>query len=159
MELRQVAAPRQKLEDLFLQIVKDAQQSRLATGGVTAGGGVAEFLRGQADEARDGREVIDDLLDAGAAETEPPDAQAEGAAPWQAPPSGPADDVIGKLVTGAAETAQDDESAEDDRQLQQRLATARRQADRGVIDDLLSKNPASDSADGEPDDPAEAPNQ
>ena len=155
-ELRQVSAPRQKLEDLFLRIVKDAQESRLATGGATAGGGVAEFLRAPAGEAHSGREVIDDLLAAGTAEAQPPGAQAETGALSPAPPSGPADDVISKLVTPAEETAEADESAEADRQGQEHRAAARRQADRGVIDDLLGKNPAGDAAEGESDEPTEA---
>jgi len=155
-ELRQVAAPRQKLEDLFLSIVKTAQESRLATGGATAGGGVAEFLRapaGQAHEAPSGREVIDDLLVGGGAEAQPPGGQDEAQALGPPLPSGPADEVISKLVTGAAETAGADHHA------QEHLAAARRHTDRGVIDDLLAKTLPNAAADGEPQDPTEAPSQ
>lgn len=158
-ELRQVAAPRQRLEDLFLRIVKNAQESRLATGGATSGGGVAEFLRASADDVHSGREVIDDLLAAGTVDTEPQAGQAETATPSPARPSGPADDVISKLVTAAAETTETDESAEAaeaDRQAHEHRAAARRQADRGVIDDLLGNKPASDADGGESDEATEA---
>ena len=64
-----MTAPRDKLESLFLQIVEDAQQQRLVTGGALAGGEMAEFLRG--DAPVDGEQVIEELISAGHQEEEP----------------------------------------------------------------------------------------
>lgn len=78
-----VAIPRDKLESLFLRIVEDAQALRLATGGVIAGGQVAEFLR--ADAPSGGRDVIEGLLRAGAERAD----ASRGEAPAEAPPEPP----------------------------------------------------------------------
>ncbi|HHH76513.1 MAG TPA: ABC transporter ATP-binding protein, partial [Phycisphaerae bacterium] len=65
-EIHEVSAPHDRLENLFLRIVNDARTERLSTGGALAGGAVADFLRhGQGDE---GRDVIDNLVAAGAPE-------------------------------------------------------------------------------------------
>ncbi len=157
-ELRQVAAPRQKLEDLFLSIVKTAQESRLATGGATSGGGVADFLRakdGQEDQAHSGQEVIADLLAPEKVAAEATDAQDEALDPL--PPTGPADDVIDSLVTAAVDTDTDEQAAEADRQAQAHSEASRRQADRGVIDGLLASKPPAGEVD--PDEPTEADTQ
>ncbi|MGA2266254.1 MAG: ABC transporter ATP-binding protein [Phycisphaerae bacterium] len=77
-----VTSPHDKLESLFLRIVQEAQDQRLATGGALAGGRMAEFLRGQAPEGR-GEKILQQLV--AAAEVSPP---AAGAAP-QAPSSAP----------------------------------------------------------------------
>ena len=51
-----VETPRDRLEAMFLRIVEEAQEQKLPTGGATAGGGVAEFLR---SDRAEGRQVID----------------------------------------------------------------------------------------------------
>lgn len=46
-QIDRVDHPRQKLEDLFLEIVHEAQQEGLATSGATSGGRTVDFLSGQ----------------------------------------------------------------------------------------------------------------
>ncbi len=91
-----VTAPRDKLESLFLRIVQEAQDQRLATGGALAGGPVAEFLRGQA--APTGRGVIEQLVAAASGTAEPTSAQGPPLPPLSAPPSQQAvlDDLLGR---------------------------------------------------------------
>ena len=58
-ELLEVSRPRTRLESLFMDIVNEAQAQRVATGGATAGGRVAEFLSSAPEE---GEDVIDRLV-------------------------------------------------------------------------------------------------
>ncbi|GIW74025.1 MAG: hypothetical protein KatS3mg103_0547 [Phycisphaerales bacterium] len=88
--VRRVAHPRQRLEDLFLQIVQEAQAERLETAGATHGGQTAGFLRADAQpEPAEGQALISDLVQADEppasadgdehqAETEPPQEVDEG---------------------------------------------------------------------------------
>jgi len=92
-EILDVVTPRDKLESLFLRIVKDAQERRLQTGGAVAGGQVAAFLRGEG-EAR-GREVIERLV----APAEAPEAAPSDEAPPEPAPA--RREVIRELVSGA----------------------------------------------------------
>ncbi|MFP4140562.1 MAG: ABC transporter ATP-binding protein [Planctomycetota bacterium] len=134
--VRSISPPRQKLEELFLRIVDEAQQQRMATGGATAGGEVAEFLRGQGDS---GRAVIEQLIHTEAVEettTEP----VESAEPASAVDH----EVLDELVGGG-----EDMTAEDDRSVSGTLPEGegsdqsvrqdqpRKNVDRGVIEDLL----------------------
>ncbi len=89
--VREVSLSRSRLEDLFLRIVREAQDERLTTGGAVAGGPVAQFLRGQEQDPT--REVIDELVRA--AQPEPPPPSPAAPVP-QAPP--PARRVIEELV-------------------------------------------------------------
>lgn len=141
--VREVAAPREKLESLFLRIVEDARQRRVATGGAVAGGQVAQFLRGTAEAAAPpaepvGRRVIEQLVTA--AETEgPPPAEAPGVTAPQAPEAEaaePAREVLDDLVRPAEGGA---EPAEAPRPgpAPARPAEPQEQVDRGVIDRLL----------------------
>ncbi|MFW5732634.1 MAG: ABC transporter ATP-binding protein [Planctomycetota bacterium] len=134
--VRSISPPKQKLEELFLRIVDEAQQQRMATGGATAGGEVAEFLRGQGDS---GRAVIEQLIHTEAVEettTEP----VESAEPASAVDH----EVLDELVGGG-----EDMTAEDDRSVSGTLPEGegsdqsvrqdqpRKNVDRGVIEDLL----------------------
>jgi len=56
--IEQVESPKQRLEDLFLEIVEKARQERVATSGATEGGHTADFLR---DEEADGDDLVDRL--------------------------------------------------------------------------------------------------
>ena len=119
-ELVEVAAPREKLESLFLRIVREAQDQRVATGGATAGGGVAQFLRGPADA---GQAVIDELLSTPKEAPQMP-AQSE-------PAPAPSDELLGDLVAPKAEPVQ-----------QQKVnprhkPAVQTQADSAVLDELL----------------------
>jgi len=62
-EITEDAAPRQKLEQLFLEIVDTARREQVATSGAQHGGETAEFLRTGDEEARgEGDELIDALV-------------------------------------------------------------------------------------------------
>ena len=83
-DVHEVSAPREKLESLFLQIVKEAQEQKVKTGGATHGGQVAEFLRGEEGEGKDvierlvaGARAEEQAAGARAAETQAPAARAE----------------------------------------------------------------------------------
>jgi ABC-2 type transport system ATP-binding protein len=133
-EVREVAAPRDKLESLFLRIVEEAQSQKLRTGGALAGGGVAEFLRAP----EEGREVIDRLV---AREPEiPVETQAE--TPAETAQVEPRADVLGELLSDLEPLdAAQPPSTEDEKSSPGAPAPEKRppapEADRKVIDDLL----------------------
>lgn len=93
-----VAKPRQKLEDLFLDIVERAKSEHVQTAGATSGGKTASFLAAQEGEA-----LIDKLVSATSepapnpmsAAQEPPAPQAQGTD----------DSVIGNLLAESAPQA------------------------------------------------------
>ncbi len=58
----EVGAPTQRLEDYFLNVVREARRERLVTAGAEVGTGTAGFLGGQ---ERSGDELIDELVQAG----------------------------------------------------------------------------------------------
>ena len=60
--IRTVSAPRQKLEELFLGIVEDAQNEKASTSGAMHGGSTASFLKGDESEHEQGSALIDSLL-------------------------------------------------------------------------------------------------
>lgn len=60
--IRHVAAPRQKLEELFLGIVEQAQREKASTSGAMHGGLTAAFLRGDESEQQQGESLIESLL-------------------------------------------------------------------------------------------------
>lgn len=92
-----VAKPRQRLEELFLDIVARAQLERLGTSGATHGGQTAAFLKG--GEGDEGEGLIDRLL---TEEDERPAAAIveERAALGPTAGSGPDVSVIDSLVSG-----------------------------------------------------------
>jgi ABC-2 type transport system ATP-binding protein len=126
--LREVAVPRERLENLFLRIVEEAQAQRLVTAGVTAGGAVAEFLRTGVD-AEEGQALIDKLVDV--AEPVQPAPMPE---PVEAEP-GPAEvAMLDELISAGRQN----EDEQPDRPQPPAPPPKRPdQADRGVIDDLL----------------------
>ncbi len=85
--LLRVSRPRQKLEDLFVDIVKKAQAERAETSGAQHGGKTAAFLKAEPE----GAALIERLS---AASDEP----RRRAAPEPVAPAGPDDDVLRKLV-------------------------------------------------------------
>ena len=56
--IEQVESPKQRLEDLFLDIVEQARKERIATSGATEGGETAAFLR---SEKQSGDDLVDHL--------------------------------------------------------------------------------------------------
>jgi ABC-2 type transport system ATP-binding protein len=119
--VRGVSMSRARLEDLFLRIVREAQDQRLSTGGSVAGGQVAEFLRAGPQDPT--REVIDELVRA--AQPEPPPISAP--AP-QAPQSARA--VIDELVA----------PTEPPPQASAPKTIEAPQADQAVLDSLLGRD-------------------
>jgi ABC-2 type transport system ATP-binding protein len=83
--IERVEHPRQKLEELFLQIVERARAEQVATSGAAAGGPTAKFLLG---EEREGEELIDTLVR--------PQPEPAPAARLQAPPPQGAERVAEK---------------------------------------------------------------
>jgi ABC-2 type transport system ATP-binding protein len=135
-EVREIAAPRDKLETLFLRIVADAQQRRVATGGVIAGGEVAGFLRGLEPGGAEprGRQVIDELVAAAGGERPAPaPAPAEPAPP---PKPEPAAEVIDDLVEAARQAPPDGQEAPPPEREEEAPP-----ADRAVLDELMGKPP------------------
>ncbi|MCE2881526.1 MAG: ABC transporter ATP-binding protein [Planctomycetaceae bacterium] len=55
-----VSAPRQTLEELFLDIVEKARAEQVATSGAQSGGSIASFLK--ADEGASGDQLVDSLV-------------------------------------------------------------------------------------------------
>lgn len=116
-DLFQVGRPRDRLESLFLKIVHEAQEQRLATGGAVAGGQVAEFLRAAPSQ---GQAVLEQLV--------APAASAEQAPAPRPSPAPAVQEVIDDLVAPAARQAPE----------QAAPASPAPQVDRSVIDSLLS---------------------
>ena len=124
VDVERVAAPRQRLEDLFLEIVERARADKASTSGAQAGGPTAAFLRG--DESQ-GTGLIEELAAA-------PAAAPKSAAPVApAAPAAPVADraVLDDLVSGkpsAPAAAPAPRTATPD---------APKGVDQSVIDDLL----------------------
>jgi ABC-2 type transport system ATP-binding protein len=96
--IERVSAPRQRLEDLFIDIVERARAERVETSGaLNTGGAAAAFLRGEQDEAGEG--LIERLT------THEP-GHAEHAAPEPAPerPAEPEPSIVDELVGRDAAT-------------------------------------------------------
>lgn len=68
--IERVDAPRQKLEDLFIQIVESARADQVATSGANQGGRTAAFLLNEASQVA-GSDVIDALASASNEPTTP----------------------------------------------------------------------------------------
>ncbi|MGH7133153.1 MAG: ABC transporter ATP-binding protein [Phycisphaerales bacterium] len=93
-----VSQPRQKLEELFMEIVERATKARLATSGAQAGGVTASFLTAEKPE---GQSLINELL-----KTEPAARAAEATgASEPAKPAGPDASVLDALVAKPAAPA------------------------------------------------------
>jgi ABC-2 type transport system ATP-binding protein len=133
-----VAAPRGRLENLFLQIVKDAQAARVATSGVGAAGAIPDFL-GASTATSD--EIIQSLLKA--SDIEAPAEPREVHAPQ---PSPQVQEVIEQLLRpqapAATPAAPSGVSSAEQAGRSAAPATPASparpvEADRGVIDNLL----------------------
>ncbi len=73
--IQRVTKPRQRLEDLFLEIVEQARAEQATTSGATSGGETAAFLKSTDTES--GRDLIDKLVKAEAPAPSPVVAPAE----------------------------------------------------------------------------------
>ncbi len=126
VEVERVAAPRQRLEDLFLQIVERARNDRAATSGAGAGGPTAAFLRG---EEKEGGGLIADL-----------EAVAQAPKPVVATvPATPTADtaVLDALVSGKPVTAATKAEPGAPAPKTTKAPEPPKDVDRSVIDDLL----------------------
>ncbi len=132
-----VTTPSDRLETFFLRIVKQAQQARQTTSGVSAGGQIADFLSVGAPE---GAAVVDSLM--AAAEPRPQPAAQPTTAPEHA--EGERREIIEDLVSGPDAAAPREDAPAPPPQVPE-------QADESVLADLLgSRRP---SGEDEPDRP------
>ena len=129
VEVERIAAPRQRLEDLFLQIVERARNDRASTSGAGAGGPTAAFLRGEENE---GGGLIAEL------EAMPQAAKASAAAAPAAPVVPVADAaVLTELVTGKPSAPVGKVEPAVSPSKQTKAPEPPKDVDRSVIDDLL----------------------
>jgi ABC-2 type transport system ATP-binding protein len=141
--IERVEAPRQTLENLFLDIVERARQEQLATSGAQSGGRIASFLQGDeanAGEATEGggRQVVEALVqstDAPARAT-----LAQPAAP--AAPKGVDASMLDALVSGEKPAQSSAAPAKKPDAPQVRKAA---DVDQSLIDSLLSSEGKQDS--------------
>ncbi|MEQ8317787.1 MAG: ABC transporter ATP-binding protein [Phycisphaerales bacterium] len=87
--VQRVSHPRQKLEELFLKIVEDAQAERLETAGAEGGGMTAEFLRAEGETRDEGEALISDLV-----REDPPAEPEPEAGPEPEPETEEVDEVV-----------------------------------------------------------------
>ncbi len=136
--VRRIAKPRQRLEDLFLEIVDKARTERIETSGAQAGGPTAAFLMGQ---STDGESLIQRLVEGEASAPEKAAPERAQAAP-EPVKRGPDESVIGDLLEekeapkGAAP-----ERKKDDRPAPKRSADV----DLGVIESLTKRDRPDDA--------------
>ena len=130
--IARVARPRQRLEDLFVQIVEQARAAQIETAGAQHGGQTAAFLRA---EPQTGDQLIESLMRPDAA----PAPVAGAAAPVA--PAGPDKDLIGSLTSGTIDTAKPAPA------MPAAPAKPAQEVDLSVIGSLLGK-PADDPGSG-----------
>ncbi|MSR68781.1 MAG: ABC transporter ATP-binding protein [Phycisphaerales bacterium] len=125
--IERVEAPRQKLEDLFVQIVEQARVEQTSTSGALQGGKTAAFLLG-AQESAAGDGLISDLQ-----RQEP--ARPAAVVVAVAETIAPKDSVVEELVAAKAPPVRAPTTSNPT------STTAQPSVDRSVIDDLLEKPP------------------
>lgn len=166
--------PRRTLEQVFLEMVEEAQQQGLQTFGARSGRDVAAFLQGEGEDDQDyaqrkteaEREVLIESLVSGEPDAPQAEAQTQDQTQTQAsdaaqpapstepPAESEADSVLSELTgdapapperkakpdqAAASEDAGDDQPGEDDPKRKDKTdKPADKQADKGVIDDLLN---------------------
>jgi hypothetical protein len=144
VNVERVAAPRQRLEDLFLEIVERARADRAATSGAQAGGPTAAFLLGEGSGRGEGSALIDELAATSAAAVPAPAAPAPAAdramldalvsgAPAAAAPAAPAPTAPAAPAAAPAPAAPAAPAAAPAAP----RTDASKGVDRSVIDDLL----------------------
>ncbi|MHC4141435.1 MAG: ABC transporter ATP-binding protein [Planctomycetota bacterium] len=129
-----VEAPRQRLEQFFMELVEKARQEQIETAGVVHGGATASFL--QAGEGV-GEELIEQLV------SEEPAPSVREEAPVEQAPAEPRDEVLEELL--AEDAAPDTAAAFPAAPAPETPA----EVDSSVIDSLLGKEEASDSSEDE----------
>lgn len=137
-----VHAPRQRLEQLFMDIVERAQAERLTTSGALHGGTTAAFLRG---EAASGRDLIENLL------RDEPDTAAREVTP--SPAAGrdaePREDVLESLVKSKSEQDESDAPPAREYGRDKTSKPTSPDVDDSVIDSLLNSDDSDDDHDAQ----------
>jgi ABC-2 type transport system ATP-binding protein len=131
-ELIEVSSPAERLETIFLRIVQEAQAANVATSGVRASGATPDFL-GPRDE---GEALVDELV--AAADRRAPEPEPVEVVEVSAAPTGPAQEVLDSLLTREPEPVSDAPETEGDKPAPPAGPREAIQADRSVIDSLLS---------------------
>jgi ABC-2 type transport system ATP-binding protein len=127
--IERVSQPRQRLEDLFLEIVEAAQREHVETSGVTDTGGTADFLRHQ-----EGDTLIDSLVSDSAAVE-----QVRSVEVVHTEKAAVDEDVLSSLVDAAPELevrSNEVQQADQDPE----------EVDHSVIDDLIGDTPSRDDS-------------
>jgi len=127
--ITRVARPRQRLEDLFIDIVERARAAKIATAGAQHGGQTAAFLKGEAQ----GEQLISQLI-------AKDDAAPTPVAALAAAPRGPDQGVIGDLL-GAPKVPQPQAPTPASRASEPALPAA--DVDQSVIGSLLGTDDTS----------------
>jgi len=135
-EVLRVSHPRQRLEELFLDMVEEAKVEQAATSGAMSGGQTASFLSG--DDGPQGEALIDSLVTAG--QQEEPQAPE---APRQEASEAPAENVIESLVSERAEPVAPPEPPKE------RKPIDTGGVDEGVIGSLLDPDARKEARDDE----------
>lgn len=163
-----VSRPRQRLEELFIDIVERARANNLETAGAQHGGQTASFLKADADT---GDELVASLVEAGRTEAQPlaTRQQAAAAATVAASNTGADLSVLSDLLTAsnasfASQTANpagtfpasSPPASGAKPPTGARSATPAADVDLGVIGDLL-ENPSSGNATNRPNKPGSEP--
>ena len=131
-ELIEVSSPAERLETIFLQIVREAQVANVATSGARASGAMPDFL-GPRDE---GEALVDELVRA--ADRRVPEPEVVEVAEVPAAPTGPARDVLESLLAREPEPASDVSEPKKEKPAPPAGPREAIEADRSVIDSLLS---------------------
>ena len=132
--IESIETPRQRLEDLFMDIVEEARAAQMATSGATSGGTTADFLK--QDEPGDEAEALLEHLERGPMQVEP--ARSVSAAILDATEQAEATSVVDDLVGQESSPS--------------KVGTGAESHDASVIDGLLDGDAASGEASMESDD-------
>jgi ABC-2 type transport system ATP-binding protein len=124
-----VSRPRQRLEDLFVDIVNRATASRMETSGAKHGGATAEFLRARTE----GAGLLEQLTQPAAPAATPEPAPVQQVA---LKPTGPDADLLGQLAGGAPTKGQPAQSQTPAKATKADSATAKPQVDTSLLDEL-----------------------
>jgi ABC-2 type transport system ATP-binding protein len=147
-----LSAPRQKLEELFVQIVEQARRDRLATSGAEHGGKTASFLREGASQEAQGEDLIGRLVAEAEAEPMPVEVRQAPSAPAATPEGQAGERLIDDLLSDAyaddtpAALQQSGQPAADPSHAPEGQREDRSQPDTSIIDALLGD--ADENADG-----------
>ena len=142
--IHRVSKPRQKLEQLFIEMVEEARAAKLATAGATHGGATAAFLKGEAEPSGD--ELISSLVSASGEEATAPDTQASDAPAEDQPDDNVLDDLM-SIYSGnndASDAAASNESATSAEPSKPDVSDV----DTGMIDSLLGDDERENGAKG-----------